>query len=278
MKIGDYNTLKVSRQTRDKILLASEAGEIPLISKIKRKPVNPGDELDVFVYPTADDGLVATLLYPFATLHDFACMTVVDTNEYGAYLDWGIEKNLFVYKNEQIKTMKEGKSYVVYVRLHENTGTLQGSSKLDAYFEIDTGKLSKGDKVSLLIYDITEIGIMAVVNNRYSGMLYINECFEKLKIGDRKEGFVKKIRVDGKIDLTLQAEIGQAISGAKEKILNKLTEAGGFLPYHDKSDPEEIKLAFNLSKKNFKKALGGLYKDGLVQLLSNGIQLNRKGF
>ncbi len=272
MKIGGYNNLTVSRKIKEKIFLDSEEGEIPLISRVRHKPANPGDELEVFVYPTSDDGLVASLSTPYAVLGEFACMTVVDTNEYGAYLDWGIEKDLFVYKNEQIKTMKKGKQYVVYVRMNENTGTLQGTSKMDQYFRTDTQNLKKGDRVSLLIYAISEIGIMAVVNNHFSGMLYINECFEKLTIGDFRKGYIKKIRTDGKIDLTLQPEITQALSKAKSQILGKLKEAGGFLPYHDKSDPEEIKKAFNLSKKIFKKAIGGLYKDKYIELLEEGIK------
>ena len=273
MKIGDYNMLKVSRRTKDKILLEADGEEIPLISRIKQQPVYPGDLLEVFVYPTADEGPVATLLTPFATLHEFACMTVADTNSYGAYMDWGIEKQLFVYKNEQIKTMKKGSRYVVFIRMNDKTGTLQGTSKLDEHFNTDTSGLKEKDRVSLLIHAISEIGIMALVNNQYSGMLYINETFEKLKIGDLKTGYIKKIRADGKLDLTLQPEITQAISSSKNTILNKLSKAGGFMPYHDKSDPEEIKKAFNLSKKNFKKAIGGLYKDKQIQILKDGIRL-----
>lgn len=276
MKVGDYNVLKVSERSKNRILLATDQGEIPLISKTRGQIIHPGEMLEVFVYPTVDDGLQASLLTPYAVLHEFACMTVVDTNEYGAYMDWGIEKNLFVYKNEQIKTMKQGKRYVVYVRMNENNGTLQGTSKFDQYFETDTKELKAGDAVSLLIYAITEIGIMAVVNNRYCGMLYINECFEKLSIGDMKKGYIKKVRADGKIDLTLKPEALQAIDESKKKILKKLSKAGGFMPYNDKSDPEEIKKVFSLSKKGFKKAIGGLYKDKKIQLKPEGIQLIEK--
>ncbi|MCP4756464.1 MAG: hypothetical protein GY866_36835 [Proteobacteria bacterium] len=273
LKIGDYNELKVTGKTEGRFILESREGEIPLVCDVRGAEIATGEVLEVFVYPGTDGELVATLSTPYAVIDEFACMTVVDTNKYGAYLDWGIEKDLFVYRMEQPRPMKKGKKYTVYVRRDEASGRIQGTAFLEQCFNTDTSQLKNGEKVSLLIYGITEIGIMAVVNGQYSGMLYINECFEKLKIGDIKEGFIKKIREDGRIDLTLQPEISKAISNSKRNVLQKLQEADGFLPFHDKSDPEDIKTTFSLSKKNFKKAIGGLYKERRIRISDTGIHL-----
>ncbi len=273
IKIGEYNMLTVARKEGRAFILKTGGEEIPLDRIPKEMDIEIGETLEVFVYTKTDGTPVATISTPYATINEFACMTVVDINRFGAFLDWGIEKDLFVHRKEQQYQMKKGKKYPVYVCLDKSGRKVQGTGQIEQYFNNDTSKLKQGDKVNLMIYAITEIGIMAIVNNQYSGMLYINECFEKVKIGDIKQGYIKKIRQDGKIDLTLYAHIEKTISDAKTGILEKLTASGGFMPYHDKSDPEEIKLTFNMSKKNFKKAIGGLYKEQKIDLTGRGIKL-----
>jgi len=272
--IGDYNWLKITRRNGRSYILDSSEGEIILIDNTYEIEMEVGEEVEVFVLPTAEDTLIATILTPYAVVGEFACMMAIDSNTFGTYLDWGIEKDLFVYHKDQRRIMVKGKKYVVYVQYDENRRRIRGTSFLEHYFDMDISDLRKEEKVSLLIYDITEIGIMAVVNGRHSGMLYINECFEKIAIGDIRHGYIKKKREDGKLDLTLQPGINTAIHNYKKTVFKKLTfQQDGFLPFNDKSDPEEIKKTFSMSKKNFKRAIGSLYKDKSIYITAKGIYL-----
>ncbi|MBU3918040.1 hypothetical protein KKA14_21130 [bacterium] len=276
LKIGSINKLKVKRVTGDEYTFTSGTDDIPLVRAPKGLNIEAGEELDVFVFTDKKGKATATLKTPYAVANEFACLTAIDSNDFGTFLDWGIEVDLFVHQKEQASPMKKGKKHVVFIRIDDHTKRIQGSTYLDQYFETDTSDLRNGESVSLMIYAITEIGIMAVVNKRYSGMLYINECFEKLAIGDIRDGYIKKVREDGRIDLTLQPHIVETITNSKDTIIEKLKEAGGFLPFNDKSNPEEIKKMFSMSKKNFKKALGGLYKDRKIHIAENGISLTRE--
>lgn len=276
LDIGRYNRLTVKERGEKVYILDSPIGEIPLRCDTRGARIKTGEELEVFIYTDSKHKPVATLSTPYAVLGEFACMTVVDTNAFGAYLDWGIEKDLFVYQKEQKRPMKKGKRYVVHIVRHDKTGSIQGTSFLENHFSSDTKDLREGEAVSLLIYAITEIGIMAVVNNRFSGMLYVNEVFEKLQIGDVREGFIKKIRRDGKIDLTLKPQVEMAIDKDKTILMKRLHKAGGFLPLHDGSDPDQIRDELNMSKKSFKKAVGGLYREQKITLAEDGIRLRKK--
>lgn len=271
LKIGNYNTLKVSRMTEGRYYLESDEGEVLLVCDTRRKNIVTGQMLEVFVYLDKDGSLIATLSKPYAIANEFAYLKVIGRNNYGAYMDWGIEQDLFVYKKAQEAEMEKDASYVVFIRQDKFSNKIQGTSLIEQYVEEDTSSLRKGEKVSLMIYRFTEIGIMAIVNGRFSGMLYVNECFEKLNIGDIREGFIKKIREDGKLDLTLQGHIVKVLTDSQQVIMDKLNEAGGFLPYHDKTDADEIKRVFSMSKKNFKKAVGGLYKERRIYIAENGI-------
>lgn len=274
LKIGNYNTLKVAREVDFGLYLESEKGDILIPKKYVPQNTKVGDELEVFVYTDSEDRLIATTLSPIAVVGEFAAMTVKDVAPFGAFLDWGIQKDLLVPNNEQHRKLHVGQKTVVRVCLDPRTDRVIGVGKLNAFLSKDTENLEEGQEVRLLVYDETDLGYMAIINNLYAGMLYRNEVFEPLVVGDTRTGYIRKIREDGKIDLRLSREGVAAIADGKDIILEKLKAAGGFLPYHDKTEADTLKKAFQMSKKTFKKAIGGLYRDGVIVLLENGIKLN----
>ena len=273
LRIGDYNRLKVVKEVDFGLYLESDQGEILL----PKKYVEPGTKVDqyinVFVYTDSEDRLIATTLQPKAVVDEFAPMKVKHTTDFGAFLGWGLEKDLLVPFREQHKPLMEGDVAVVRVVLDHKTNRVIGVGKLAPFINKNVSDLEEGQKVDLLIYDFTGLGIQALINEEYSGMLYANEVFEELEIGDRREGYIKKIREDGKIDLSLQKQGYGAVKDSTEGILDLLKKSGGFLPYHDKSDPDDIQKVFKMSKKTFKKAIGGLYKEGKIKIDEKGIYL-----
>lgn len=275
LKIGNYNTLKVVKEVDFGLYLESGKGEILIPSKYVPQNTRIGDELEVFVYTDSEDRLIATTLSPIAVVGEFAAMTVKDVTDFGAFLDWGIQKDLLVPNNEQHRKLYKGQKTVVRVCLDPRTDRVVGVGKLGPFLSKDTSELEEKQEVSLLIYEETDLGYMAIIDNQYAGMLYRNEVFEPLEVGDTRLGYIRKIREDGKIDLRLNKEGVAAIIDGKDIVLNKLKSEGGFLPYHDKTDADVIKEVFQISKKTFKKAIGGLYRDGSIVLLENGIKLNR---
>jgi predicted RNA-binding protein (virulence factor B family) len=275
LKIGNYNTLKVVKEVDFGLYLESGKGEILIPSKYVPQNTRIGDELEVFVYTDSEDRLIATTLSPIAVVGEFAAMTVKDVTDFGAFLDWGIQKDLLVPNNEQHRKLYKGQKTVVRVCLDPRTDRVVGVGKLGPFLSKDTSELEEKQEVSLLIYEETDLGYMAIIDNQYAGMLYRNEVFEPLEVGDTRLGYIRKIREDGKIDLRLNKEGVAAIVDGKDIVLNKLKSEGGFLPYHDKTDADVIKEVFQISKKTFKKAIGGLYRDGSIVLLENGIKLNR---
>lgn len=275
LKIGNYNTLKVVKEVDFGLYLESGKGEILIPSKYVPQNTRIGDELEVFVYTDSEDRLIATTLSPIAVVGEFAAMTVKDVTDFGAFLDWGMQKDLLVPNNEQHRKLYKGQKTVVRVCLDPRTDRVVGVGKLGPFLSKDTSELEEKQEVSLLIYEETDLGYMAIIDNQYAGMLYRNEVFEPLEVGDTRLGYIRKIREDGKIDLRLNKEGVAAIVDGKDIVLNKLKSEGGFLPYHDKTDADVIKEVFQISKKTFKKAIGGLYRDGSIVLLENGIKLNR---
>src|SRR5690606_5114187 len=275
LKIVNYNTLKVVKEVDFGLYLESGKGEILIPSKYVPKNTRIVDELEVFLYTDSEDRLIATTLSPIAVVGEFAAMTVKDVTDFGAFLDWGILKDLLVPNNEQHRKLYKGQKTVVRVCLDPRTDRVVGVGKLGPFLSKDTSELEEKQEVSLLIYEETDLGYMAIIDNQYAGMLYRNEVFEPLEVGDTRLGYIRKIREDGKIDLRLNKEGGAAIVDGKDIVLNKLKSEGGSLPYHDKTDADVIKEVFQISKKTFKKAIGGLYRDGSIVLLENGIKLNR---
>lgn len=274
MEIGNYYDLEVAKEVDFGVYLASDLGEILLPLKYVPEGTKVGDKLKIFLHKDSEDRLLATTLEPKGKLGDFVALNVKDTNAHGAFMDWGLEKDLFVPNREQHTSFKVGNTYVVKICLDYKSDRLIGVGKLNAFLNNDNiGDLKEGDEVDLLIYSETERGFSAIVNNRYSGLIYKNEIFEPVHIGDKKRGFIKKVREDKKIDLTLQPGGREAVDENREAVLRALNTNDGFLALHDKSEPGEITEQLNMSKKAFKKAIGGLYKDKLIALEPDGIRL-----
>ncbi len=254
-------------------MLLVEGREVPMnIWELPPKS-KPGGELEVTVYNDAKESLKATVLKPFAGLDEFAALKVKTVNDWGAFLEWGLPKDLFLPKREQTRPVHPGEKIVVRVILdHEKKGLI-ATSKLDSCFNYRPAEINPGDQVDLLIFEEIKIGFGVVVSGRYRGMIYKNEIFQDIETGQHLKGTVKKIREDGRIDCSLNpVGFNAAMEAAKETILTALEEQRGFLPLHDKSSPEDIASALNMSKKNFKKASGILFREGKISIEDQGIR------
>jgi len=256
LSIGTVNTLIVNRETANGLYLITGDNdtEVLLPNIYVTDDMQFGDTIDVFVYTDSEDRPVATTLTPKAVLGDFAFLKVVDTSPHGLFLDWGLPKDLFVPLREQ-KNLKKGDKRLFFLTLDAQTDRIIASQKIGKFLSSDTQGLEKNQKVSLIIMAPTPLGYKTLIDKKYEGMLYKNELFETIKIGDSKEGYIKEIRKDGKIDVSLQPIGKEAGDNASAKIEAILKENGGALAYNYKSDPEDIKNLFGLSKKAYKKAL-----------------------
>ena len=234
-----------------------------------------GDTVDVFVYNDSEDRIVATTLTPKITLNKFACLDVISISSHGAFLDWGLAKDLFVPFSEQAIEMKEGESYIVYLYLDKLTNRLAASSKSNHFLDKERAPFSEKEEVELLIAHRSDIGINVIINEKYKGILYENEIFQEVNFGERVKGYIKKIREDNNIDVSLQKSGYENIQPNELKILAKLKEAKGFLALNDYSSPDEIVSALAMSKKVFKKAIGSLFKQRLIRIEEKGIYLNK---
>jgi len=276
-QIGRINKLTIkSKRDNGAYLDGGESGDILLAKKYVPKKCRSGDEVEVFVYADRENRLRATTKKPYATVGQFAKLRVVANSSSGAYLDWGLKKDLLVPKREQHARMEEGKSYVVFVFLDEKTNRIAASSKLDKFLSLQPPNYDEGEEVDLIIYDKTDLGYKVFVNNAHGGMVYKNEVFQKLLIGQQLKGYIKKIREDLKIDLSLQQPGYQGVDDISQTILNTIKDHGGRLAVTDKSPPEDIYSLFGVSKKTFKKAIGALYKKRLITIDTNGIRLARR--
>jgi predicted RNA-binding protein (virulence factor B family) len=255
------------------IYLRDDATEILMPTKWVPAGTKIGDVLDVFVFRDSDDRLIATTVKPLAIADTFAFLECKQVNEMGAFLDWGMDKQLFVPFREQQNRMEEGRSYVVFVYVDEETDRIVASSKLGRFIIREGVELREGDIVDLLVYSETDLGYNAIINDLYTGLIYKNEVFENVRVGDKIQGFVKRIREDEKIDLSLQKAGYELVDDVKWRILKLMKEENGFLSLNDNSSPEEIKAKLQISKKAFKKAIGALYKERLVKLTDKGVQL-----
>lgn len=272
--IGKINTLNVVRETENGFYLdGEELGEILMPQKFITEEIRETSQAKVFIYTDSEDRLVATTEKPYAMVGEFARLEVVATTQFGAFLDWGLPKDLLVPFNEQKAKMKEGGEYVVYVYLDTKTNRIAASAKLDKFLDNDSPDYQAGKEVKLIIAEETDLGYKAIVNNRHWGMLYKNQLFKPVSIGQKTVGYVNKIREDEKIDLLLEKPGYEKVDAISEKILEELKKNNGFLAVSDKTSPEIIKAMFGISKKNFKKAIGGLYKKKIIQFDSDGIRL-----
>jgi predicted RNA-binding protein (virulence factor B family) len=273
-QIGRINKLRVTRKRDYGVHLdGGESGDILLRKRYAPENCEPGDEIEVFVYADGPGRLRATTRIPYATVGQFAKLRVAANTSSGSFLAWGLEKDLLVPKKEQHTRMEEGRSYVVFVFLDKKTNRITASAKLEKFLSQQPPGYVEGEDVDLIIYDKTEMGYKAVVNNSHGGLIYKNEVFQKLQIGQQLKGYIKKIRQDGKIDLSLQPPGYQKIDAISQTILNTLKKHGGRLAVKDNTPPEEIYSLFRISKKTFKKAIGALYKKRLIIIDTIGISL-----
>ena len=274
MKPGVFNLLSAKRRTLNGYYLIDEENvEVLLPNKYVPTGMKPGDEISVFIFKDSEDRLTATTIEPYILLNEFAILEVVDVNPVGAFLDWGLEKDLLVPYSEQASKMVVGKSYPVYLYLDDKTQRLVATSKTKKIFEKEELTVKVGDEVELLICNSTDIGINVIINNIHEGLLYDNELFQAVTPGDRITGFIKNIRSDNKIDVSLQKQGYSNVEPNAEKIMNSLNDNNGFLNLTDKSDPIIILAKLEMSKKTFKKAVGSLYKQKLIRIEKDGIYL-----
>jgi len=275
IEIGQYQKLKILRQTSVGLYLGDVSGEEVLLPhKYCPARFKIEDEIEVFVYRDHEERKIATKLTPRIRLHEFALLQVTAVTDVGAFLDWGMEKDLFVPFMEQKQKMKKGRWYIVYLDLDTKTDRLYASNKIDKHLGNDMLTIKEKEEVELLVLQKTDLGFTVIVNNRHKGLLFNNEIFRELNIGDKLTGFVKKIRDDNKIDISLQA-IGyrNVIDTNSDLIYRALLENDGLLEVTDKSTPEEIYLQFGISKKAFKKTVGTLLKQKKITIAPNGIKL-----
>ncbi|MES2593238.1 MAG: S1-like domain-containing RNA-binding protein [Bacteroidota bacterium] len=273
INVGTYNELEVVKELDFGIYLKDGDTEILMPTKWVPAETKIGDTLNVFVFRDSDDRLIATTVKPYATADSFAFLEVKQVNAIGAFLDWGMDKDLLVPFREQSQRLEPGKSYVVFVYVDEETNRVTASTKLNRYIENQDINLRDGDIVDLLIYSETPMGYNAIINNLYSGLIYKNEIYEAIRIGDQIKGYVKHVREDNKIDLSLQKSGFELVDDVKWRILNLMKQNNGFLALNDDSSPEEIKSKLQISKKAFKKAIGALYRERLVKLTDKGVEL-----
>ena len=275
LEIGKYNTLSVAREVDFGYYLATDDGrEILLPRKYAPENTAIGDEIKVFVYTDSDDRLIATTETPYATVGEFAYLQVSDVNSTGAVLDWGITaKDLLVPFSQQKARMNRGGIYLVYVYLDDASKRVAASARIERYLDNALPEYRHGQAVEALVIEHTPIGYKVIVDNRHRGMIYENEIYRPLELEQTIKAFVKSVRPDGKIDLTLADSTGRRVMGLSNRILEALRRAGGELHITDRSTPDKIKETFACSKKDFKKALGHLYKEGKILLGENVVKL-----
>jgi uncharacterized protein len=273
IEIGKYNTLEVIKETDFGIYVGDEVEEILMPTKWVPEGTQVGDKIEVFIYNDSEDRMIATTMVPKITLNTFAFLEVRQVTSIGAFMDWGLHKDLLVPFKEQLTKMEAGKSYMVYMYLDDVTDRLVGSSHVNKFVEKENIELEVGQEVDLLIYQDTDLGYKAIINNKYKGLVYRNEIFSDVEVGSSTKGYVKTIREDQKIDLSLQKVGFAALGEFAEQIMQVLKESNGILLLHDKSTPEEIYAKVKMSKKNFKKAVGILYKQRLIVIGDEDIKL-----
>lgn len=278
LEIGKYNTLKVVKDLDFGVYLDGGDGkEILLPARYVPKGIKPGDEVEVFIYHDNEGRLIATTAKPLAQAGEFQFMEVKSVNNTGAFLEWGLMKDLLVPFKEQKMPMREGRWYLVYVHVDHVTGRIVASARIDKYLDNVIPDYTVNQEVDLLIAEETEIGYKVIINNTHWGLVYYNEVFQRLEKGEHVKGYIKEVREDEKIDVSLAPLGYQKVDGIAHIILESLKAQGGYIAVHDKSEPELIYSLFRCSKKAFKQAIGALYKQKLITLEPAGIRLADKG-
>jgi predicted RNA-binding protein (virulence factor B family) len=272
-QLGKINTLSIVKHVDFGVYLDGEnMGEILMPKRYVTPDMKDGDEVTVMVYLDGEERYVATTEVPLAQVGDFAWLKVNKIENAGAFLDWGLSKELLVPFSEQKIKMEEGRSYLVYIYIDKVTDRITASMKLEKFFDSTTPEYTKNEEVDIIVWTPTEIGYKAIVNGKHQGVLYKNEVFKKLVTGQKMKAYIKKLREDGKIDLILDKPGYVKIDSTAQSIMTLLEKAGGFLPYNDKTDPEVIYNIFGISKKAFKQSIGNLFKQRMITLSDKGIE------
>ena len=277
VRLGRYNQLEVVKEVDFGVYLdGGDDGEILLPARYVPEDCQQGDMLNVFIYLDNEERLVATTLTPYAQVGDFACLEVAWTNQYGAFLDWGLMKDLFVPFREQKNKMEKGERYVVHVHLDEDSYRIMASAKVERYLSSDMPPYHPGDGVEILVWQRTDLGYKVIVDNRFGGLIYATDVVRPLNTGTKTEAYVRQVRPDGKIDIVLQPDGPRKVDDFAEVLLDYIRQHDGFTTFQDKTPAEDIYATFGVSKKTFKKAVGDLYKKHLVTLEEGGIRLCEK--
>ncbi|ODS78290.1 MAG: GntR family transcriptional regulator [Cytophagaceae bacterium SCN 52-12] len=272
--LGKFNDLTIERKTSVGLFLSEpEGAEVLLPNKYITEEMVVGDTIRVFVYKDSEDRPVATTQTPFLLRNEFGYLRVRDVNSYGAFLDWGLEKDLFVPYSEQTTKMETGESYIVFLYLDRRTDRLLATTRWRQNLDNSRLLVKEGDEVDLLVAERTDLGYNVIINHYHLGLIYYSDVFRRISVGAQLKGYVKLIREGNKIDVSLEKAGYERIETHAAEIYDMLKANDGFLPLTDKSSPEEIENHLEMSKKNFKKAVGGLYKRGLIALEENGIRL-----
>lgn len=274
VKIGNYNTLEIVKIVDFGVYLDGGNGvEILMPTRYVKEVPHVGDMIDVFVYTDSEDRLIATTEHPYLTVGEFGYLRVVQVNNVGAFLDWGLPKDLLVPFREQKMRMAPERDYLVYVYLDDNSKRIVASAKIDKFLGNKMPEYKRGDKVNIIVYQRTDIGYKVIVDNMYSGLLYSNEVFRPVMIGEKVSAYVKTVRDDGKIDITLSGFAGDRVQSLADNIYDWMLASGGEVSLCDSSSPEEIKNTISCSKKDFKKAVGLLFKNRKIELFPNGMKI-----
>lgn len=276
-EIGIQNRLNLIKESPQGFYVDGEnLGEILLPKALAPDWVSIGDVLDVFVYRDSEDRIIATTKTPKALVGQFACLEVVEVNErIGAFLDWGLEKDLLLPFREQQRTVRPGQKVVVFVMIDDQNDRIVASARLNRHWNKTEPDYRTGEPVNLLIAEETPMGFRAIIENAHTGLLYKSELSEPLEYGQSFEGYIKEVRPDGKIDLRRDAAGYRRVLPLAEEIFDTLISKGGFIPFNDKTPPEEIRSSFGVSKKAFKQALGSLYKQRRIRFEDDGIAINK---
>ena len=274
IRLGKYNQLEVVKEVDFGLYLdGGEDGEILLPKRYVPQDTKVGDTLNVFIYLDMDERLIATTQVPLAQVGDFACLEVAWTNRFGAFLNWGLMKDLFVPFREQRSKMVKGNRYVVHVHLDDESYRIVASAKVEKYLSKEKPSYAQGEEVEVLVWQRTDLGYKVIVDNQFGGMLFHNEIFQPVEIGMRLGAYVKQVREDGKMDLELQQGGMHKVEDFAGVLLRFIKDAGGHTPLNDKTDAEIIYQTFGVSKKTFKKAVGELYRKRLIVLEEEGMRL-----
>ena len=273
IKVGDYNLLKVLREVDFGVYLDDGAEGILLPKRFVPEGLSIGDEIKVVVYHDSEGRLIATTQEPKGVVGDIVKLKVVSVTSHGAFLDWGLMKDMFVPKSKQLGGMRVGGEYLVKIYIDEQTGRLAATEKIEPFLSNDHLTVTENELVDLTVYRRTDIGYLVIINNKHTGVLHFNEIYRNITAGDKMKGYIKTIRPDNKIDVAVGRQGYERVEDEAAKILRLLHENNGYLPYHDKSSPEEIYEYFGMSKKAFKMAVGNLYKEKKIDLGKTGIKL-----